>query len=81
LDAALETLAAAEGALRGAPPLARAGAWRRWSGALGHVFEMADRCWPAVDATLGEPLAGHAPATAPWWRRSRGTGGSGEERR
>lgn len=79
LDAALETLALAEGELRGAEPLARAAAWRRWSGALSHLFEMADRCWPAVDATLAARLEAPASPKAPWWRRSRGMGGGGDE--
>lgn len=79
LDAAIETLAMAEGELRRAEPLARAAAWRRWSGALSHLFEMADRCWPAVDATLGDRLEAHAAPKASWWRRSLGLGGGADQ--
>lgn len=83
LEASIEALAVAETDLRRADVLARAAAWRRWSAALARVFEMADRCWPAVDATLGERLDPHRPATSPWWRRGpwRGPGtaeGEGE---
>ncbi|MHB0948598.1 MAG: hypothetical protein ACYC3Q_06850 [Gemmatimonadaceae bacterium] len=79
LEASLEALAVAEGELRRAGALVRATAWRRWSGALARVFEMADRCWPAVDATLGERLDAHRPARSAWWRRGPGRGaGEGE---
>lgn len=74
LDAALETLAAAETVLAAAPASSRAAAWRRWSGAVAHVFEMADRCWPVVDATLSLRFDPPEPPRRSWWRRSRGGG-------
>jgi hypothetical protein len=40
-------------ALLRADEQSRAEAWRRWADQLRLVFLSADRCWPAVDATLG----------------------------
>ncbi|HJR64552.1 MAG TPA: hypothetical protein VJ803_12685, partial [Gemmatimonadaceae bacterium] len=61
----IDALADRERELLASDSATRFAEWRRWSGAVRHVFERADACWFAMLPVLDAPVR----ARQPWWRR------------